>query len=85
MRARELRRKAAVARRAASVPTSGSRQVDRLLLLLAARLEHDASFLEQEGRGGIEGPGGEPLTARSQQKPAGPQTKGDGEKGEGRG
>ena len=55
MRARELRRKAALARRAASVPTSGSGRVDRLLVLLAAQLERDASLLEQDGRRGYRG------------------------------
>ena len=46
--ARELRKKAALARRAASVPTSGSARVDRVLVLLAERLEREASVLEQE-------------------------------------
>jgi hypothetical protein len=47
-RARELRRKAALARRAASVPTSGSADIDRVLVLLAEQLERDASILERE-------------------------------------
>ena len=44
----ELRSKAALARRAASVPTSGSWTVDRVLVVLAERLELEASVLEQE-------------------------------------
>jgi hypothetical protein len=46
MMARELRRKAALARSAASIPTSGSARVDRVLVLLAERLELRASCLE---------------------------------------
>ena len=45
---RELRNKAALARRAASVPTSGSWGVDRVLVVFAERLELEASVLEQE-------------------------------------
>jgi len=44
----ELRSEAALARRAASVPTSGSGGVDRVLVLFAERLEFEASVLEQE-------------------------------------
>src|SRR5215831_6772672 len=44
---RELRRKAALCRRAASIPTSGSRNADRILLGLAERLEHAAARKEQ--------------------------------------
>lgn len=51
-RAKELRRQAARARQAASVPTSGSGRVDRLLVLLADQLERDASILEQGRNGG---------------------------------
>jgi hypothetical protein len=40
--AQELRRQAALARHAASVPTSGSGRVDRVLVLLAEQLERDA-------------------------------------------
>ena len=47
-REEELRKKAALARKAASTPTSGSGGVDRLLVLLAAQLERDARVLEQE-------------------------------------
>jgi len=47
-KAKELRRKAALARQAASVRTSGSGDVDRLLVLLAAQLEREALALEQE-------------------------------------
>jgi len=43
----ELRRQAVFGRRAASVPTSGSGTVDRLLVVLAEQLERDASVLEQ--------------------------------------
>jgi hypothetical protein len=43
----ELRSKAALARRAARVPTSGSGGVDRVLVMLAERLELEASVLEQ--------------------------------------
>jgi hypothetical protein len=46
-RVKQLRRQAALARRAASVPTSGSGRVDRLLVVLADQLERDASILEQ--------------------------------------
>jgi hypothetical protein len=46
---KELRRKAALARQAASIPTSGSaRVVDRVLVLLAHQLERDALLLEEE-------------------------------------
>jgi hypothetical protein len=47
-RAQDLRRKAALARRAAGVPTSGSGNVDRLLLEFAGQLEREAAALEQE-------------------------------------
>jgi len=46
--AEELRRKAALARQAASIPTSGSRRVDRMLMVLAERLERQALLLEEE-------------------------------------
>jgi hypothetical protein len=46
-RAQELRRRAALARQAASVPTSGSGRVDRVLVVLAEQLDRDASVLEQ--------------------------------------
>ena len=45
-RVRELRRKAALCRRAAAVPTSGSGNADRILVTLAERLERDAVLLE---------------------------------------
>jgi hypothetical protein len=51
-RAKELRRQAALARQAASVPTSGSGRVDRLLVVLADQLERDASTLEQDRQEG---------------------------------
>ena len=50
-RVQELRRKAALCRRAASIPTSGSGNADRILLGLAERLERDAVLREQELRG----------------------------------
>ena len=46
--AQELRRKATLARQAASVPTSGSGRVDRVLVAVAERLELEASALEPE-------------------------------------
>jgi hypothetical protein len=49
----ELRSKAALARRAASVPTSGSGGVDRFLVLFAERLEFEAAVLEQETAVGV--------------------------------
>jgi hypothetical protein len=45
---RELRRKAALCRRAASIPTSGSGNADRILLALAEQLEHDAALRERQ-------------------------------------
>jgi hypothetical protein len=48
---RELRRKAALCRRAASIPTSGSGNADRILVGLAEQLERDAALREQELRG----------------------------------
>jgi hypothetical protein len=44
---RELRRKAALCRRAASIPTSGSGNADRILLTLAEQLDHDAALRER--------------------------------------
>jgi hypothetical protein len=52
--ARELRIKAALARRAANIPTSGSWRVDRLLVVLAECLELEAVVLEQEVAVGAE-------------------------------
>ena len=49
----ELRSKAALARRAASVPTSGSGGVDRVLVAFAERLEFEAAVLEQETAVGV--------------------------------
>jgi len=45
---RELRRKAALCRRAASIPTSGSSNADRILVALAEQLEHDAALRERQ-------------------------------------
>jgi hypothetical protein len=50
-RVQELRRKAALCRRVASIPTSGSGNADRILLGLAEQLERDAALREQELRG----------------------------------
>jgi hypothetical protein len=45
---REFRRKAALCRRAASIPTSGSGNADRILLALAEQLERDAALHERQ-------------------------------------
>ena len=48
----ELRRKAQLCRRAARIPASGSWNTDRILVVLAERLERDAALQErllQEG------------------------------------
>jgi hypothetical protein len=45
---RELRRKAALCRRSANVPTSGSGNADRILMALAEQLEHDAALRERQ-------------------------------------
>ena len=45
---RELRKKAALCRRAASIPTSGSSNADRILVALAEQLEHDAALRERQ-------------------------------------
>jgi hypothetical protein len=47
---RELRRKAALCRRAATIPTSGSSNADRILMALAEQLEHDAALCERQLR-----------------------------------
>ena len=44
----ELRRTAALCRRAAAVPTSGAQSVDRILVVLAEQLERDALSREQK-------------------------------------
>src|SRR5215469_7789461 len=49
-RARELRRKAALCRRVARIPTSGSGTADRILMTLAEQLEHEAALREQQLR-----------------------------------
>jgi hypothetical protein len=41
---RELRRRAALYRRVAGIPTSGSANTDRILIVLAERLERDAAL-----------------------------------------
>lgn len=46
----ELRQRAALCRRAASIPTSGSAHADHILVLLAEQLERDASLLEKQSR-----------------------------------
>jgi hypothetical protein len=45
---RELRRKAALCRRAAGIPTAGAGNADRILMALAEQLEHDALLRERE-------------------------------------
>jgi hypothetical protein len=50
---RELRRKAALCRRAASISTSGSGRTDRILLGLAEQLEHEAALRERQLQDGI--------------------------------
>ena len=50
MQVQELRRKAALCRRAASIPTSGSGNAERILLTLAEQLERDAVLREHELR-----------------------------------
>jgi hypothetical protein len=45
---RELRKKAALCRRAASIPTSGSSNADRILVALAEQLERDAALRERQ-------------------------------------
>ena len=47
-RTQELRRKAALNRRVASIPTHGDRAVDRILVSLAERLESEAEKEENE-------------------------------------
>jgi len=49
--AKELRRKAALCRRAASVPTTGSTNADRILLELAEQFEREADLREQRSPG----------------------------------
>jgi hypothetical protein len=44
---RELRRKAALCRRAAGIPTAGAGNADRVLMALAEQLEHDALLRER--------------------------------------
>jgi hypothetical protein len=44
----ERRRKAALFRRVANIPTSGGSLANRALLRLAAQFEHEASSLEQQ-------------------------------------
>jgi hypothetical protein len=45
---RELRRKAALCRRAAGIPTAGAGNADRILMALAEQLEHDALVRERQ-------------------------------------
>ena len=44
----ELRRTAALCRRAAAIPTSGAQSVDRILVVWAEQLERDALSREQQ-------------------------------------
>jgi hypothetical protein len=48
VRVQELRRKTALFRRAAIVPTSGSGEADRILLVLAEQFEHEAAIRERQ-------------------------------------
>jgi len=45
--ANELRRKAALLRRAAKMPTQGGKSADRALVILAERLEQQADLADQ--------------------------------------
>jgi hypothetical protein len=49
---RELRGKAVLCRRVASIPTSGAGNADRILMRFAEQLERDAVLLERQLRGG---------------------------------
>jgi hypothetical protein len=49
-RARELRQRAALCRRAAAVPSSGDAIINRELIALAQRLEQQAAVLERISR-----------------------------------
>jgi hypothetical protein len=51
-RADKLRRQAELLRRAASHPTEGSKETDRILLAMAERLEHKAA--EDEAKAGLD-------------------------------
>ena len=44
--AREMRRKAALCRRAAAIPTKGGKRTDRRLVALAEELEREAQKLD---------------------------------------
>jgi hypothetical protein len=44
----ELRKKAALFRQTASVPTNGSTSADRVLIKLAEALEHEAAVIERQ-------------------------------------
>jgi len=46
----ELRRKAALCRRAAHIPTAGGGRADRILLTLAAHLDREATSVEEKTR-----------------------------------
>jgi hypothetical protein len=48
-KAAQLKQKAALYRRAASIPTEGSHRTDRLLIELAEKLEREAEALEASG------------------------------------
>jgi hypothetical protein len=49
--AKTLRTKAALFRRVASVPTSGSTSADRVLIELAKTLDHEAAAIERQHMG----------------------------------
>jgi hypothetical protein len=44
----ELRKKAALCRQTASVPTNGSTSANRVLIKLAEALEHEAAVIERQ-------------------------------------
>jgi hypothetical protein len=46
-----LRTKAALCRRVAAVPTCGSTSADRVLIALAATLDHEAAAIERQHMG----------------------------------
>ena len=50
-KALDLRRTAELCRRVASIPTTGGRHADRILLALAAKLDHGAADAERHASG----------------------------------
>ena len=64
-RADNLRRRAELSRRAASHPTEGGKKTDRILLLLAERLEREAAGNEEQ----VTSEGAASLTATGRTRP----------------